>query len=156
MADETAAPDELRERAVAHWHYLTKNWHRRKVRNRIAWKLFGYCSVGLPVLVTALSATPVVPRWWILVASAAAALVAGLVNSMGWHQHWTLSRDIEHRLRTELFLFEQGAGRYGEITGDERTRLFSVRITEIGATGDTSWAVHIFQTAAAVKTADHS
>lgn len=136
---------------MAHWQVLTHDWRRRKLRNRIAWKLFGYGSVGFPVLAAVLAGLPRTPRWWILAVSAAAALAAGLVNTMGWHQHWSLSRDVEHRLRTERFLFEQGAGRYGDVTGDERARAFSVRIAEIGTTADTVWAVHLVRTATALK-----
>jgi hypothetical protein len=146
--DESQA---LRDRAVEHWQSLLKNWRRRALRNRRTSKLLVFGSVLLSVVTTAMSGIPTVPRWWIVVSSAGAALTLALMNATRSHEQWTLSREVQNRLYVEKFLFEQGAGEYADATGDERTRLFSVRITELGLTGHNSWAGQVAEATTAVR-----
>lgn len=147
---------DLRDRAFGHWQSLMTNWRRRALRNRAMSKLLGYGSVLLSIVTAALSGIPGVPRWWIVIASAGAALAVGLRHATKSHDQWTLAREMQNRLYAERFLFEQGAGAYHGIDGDERTRLFSVRITDIGMTGHNSWAGHVSDAAAAITAVERS
>jgi Protein of unknown function (DUF4231) len=153
MASDRDESLELRDRAFDHWQSLMKNWRRRARKNRFASKLFVYSSVLLSVVTTAISGIPTVPRSWIVVASAGAALAAGFMNASRSPEQWTLSREVQNRLYAERFLFEQGAGPYNELADHEQTRLFSVRITEIGMAGHNSWAGNVSDAATAVKAA---
>lgn len=151
MADER---DELRERAFVHWTTLQKNWRRRALRNRRTSKLLVYGSVVLSVATTAMAGLQAVPRSWVVIASAGAALSIALMNATKSHEQWTSSREVQNRLYAERFLFEQGAGAYAEIAGDERTRLFSVRITEIGMAGHETWAGHVTEAATVTRSGE--
>ena len=144
--------DEARARAFTHWQSLMTNWHRRAKRNRRMSKSLMYSCVILPIGTTALAGVPEVPRWWIVVASAGAALAAGLMAATRSYAQWPLAREIQTRLLGERFLYEQGAGVYEELSEVERTRLFSVRIVEIGAAGHSSWAGHVSDAATDVLT----
>lgn len=135
--------DELRNRAVAQWQSLETTWRRRTVRNRWTSRIFGFGSVTLSVLATAIAGIPAVPRWWIVVVGSGAALAVALRNTVKSHEQWILGRQVLNQLYAERFLFEQAAGRYADLTEDERTRLFSTRIIEIVSDGHTSWAGHV-------------
>ncbi len=154
MATDQDDRQELRDRALAHWQSLSDNWRRRARWNKTTSKFFAYGSVILTVVTTATAGIPAVPRVWVIVASAGAALAAGLMNATRSHEQWTLAREVQNRLYAERFLFEQGAGAYAGLADDERTRLFSVRITEIGMAGHGSWAGHVSEAATAVVTAE--
>lgn len=147
MSDE----DELRDRALEQWQALLRNWRRRALRNRRVSKLLVFGSVLLSVVTTAMSGIPAVPRWWIVISSAGAALTLALMNATRSHEQWTLSREVQNRLHVEKFLYEQGAGAYENSTGDARTRLFSVRITEVGLAGHSSWAGQVAEGATAAR-----
>jgi hypothetical protein len=151
MVDERDESRELVDRAFARWQSLMKNWSRRARRSRRMSKLFVYASVVLSVVTTAISGVPAVPRWWIVVASAGTALAAGLMNATKSHEQWTSSREVQNRLYSEKFLYEQAAGVYAEVEGDERTRLFSVRLNDVVMSGHSSWAGHVAEAAAAAK-----
>jgi len=148
MVSGDGESQELRDRAVVRWEHLQRNWRRRARRNKRTSKLYTYGTVLLSVAVTAMSGVPAVPRWLIVIAGAGAALTAALMGATRSHEQWTLSREIQNRLYAERFLFEQGAGSYEQLGGDEQTRLFSVRITEIGMAGHNSWASHVGDAAA--------
>lgn len=156
MCGMTTDGDELRERAIDHWQSLQRNWRRRALRNRRVSKLLVFGSVLLSVVTTAMSGIPAVPRWWIVVSSAGAALTLALMNATRSHEQWTLSREVQNRLYVEKFHFEQGAGAYQDVTGDERTRLFSVRMTEVGLSGHSSWAGQVAEGAAVARAGQRS
>jgi hypothetical protein len=145
---------ERKDRAFARWQALMKNWRGRARRSRLASKLFTYGCVTMTVGTTAIAGVPTVPRSWIIVASAGAALAAGLMSATRSHEHWTASREVQNRLFAEQFLFEQGAGSYRGLSGEERVLLFSERISEIGMAGHGSWARHVAEGARTVTTAD--
>jgi Protein of unknown function (DUF4231) len=146
--DESQA---LRDRAVEHWQALLKNWRRRALRNKRTSRLLIFGSVLLSVGTTAMSGIPTVPRWWIVISSAGAALTLALMGATRSHEQWTASREVQNRLYVEKFLFEQGAGPYADTTGDERTRLFSVRMTEVGMAGHDAWAGHVSEAVTTVR-----
>jgi hypothetical protein len=154
MSSEGDESRQLRDRAFDRWEILLRNWRRRARRSRRMSKVFSYGSALLTVATAAMSGIPAVPRWWIVVVSAGAALAITLLSVTKSHDQWVSAREVQNHLYAERFLFEQGAGPYEESTGDERTRLFSVRITEIGMSGHTSWAGHVEEAAAAVKPAE--
>jgi len=156
MSSEGAEPRELRDRAFDRWEILQKNWRGRARRSRRMSKLFVYGSALMTVTAAVLSGIPMVPRWWIVVASGGAALALTLMNATNSHEQWTSSREVQNRLYAERFLFEQGAGLYSDLAEAERTRLFSERITEIGMSGHTSWAGHVSDAAATVRQSERS
>ncbi|MPZ80652.1 MAG: DUF4231 domain-containing protein [Actinophytocola sp.] len=142
MASDRDESQDLRDRAFAHWGDLQKNWRRRALRSKRTSKLFVYASVLLSVGTTAMSGIPMVPRWWVVIVSAGAALAAALLTATKAQEQWVLSREVQNHLYAERFLFEQRAGIYDDagLADDRRTRLFSARIASIGMAGHNSWA----------------
>ncbi|MEU8639152.1 DUF4231 domain-containing protein [Amycolatopsis sp. NPDC048633] len=154
MAAKSDDLQERKDRAVARWQGLVRNWRGRARRSRLASKLFTYGCVTLTVGTTAIAGVQTVPRSWIIVASAGAALAAGLMSATRSHEHWTASREVQNRLSSEHFLFEQGAGSYRDLSDQERVLLFSERISEIGMAGHDSWARHVSEGARTVTKTD--
>jgi hypothetical protein len=79
------------------------------------------------------------PKWILPVISAAATIAVAMLGASSAQRLWINSRTTGQQLQVEKFLFNQQAGKYYNLSAEDRIRLFSERMIQIWNEGHGKW-----------------
>jgi hypothetical protein len=105
---------------------------------------YKYGSILLAAMTTVISSLQVIyihqfPEWILPVVSAGATVMVAFLGASSAQKIWIHSKTTQQRLHTEQFLYNQEAGKYQQLSKEQRLSLFSENMVKLWNEGHVKW-----------------
>jgi hypothetical protein len=145
----TGTLDERKQQALDQCDQLIQDFIQRADRHKGRYQRLKTASIALAIgttIISAVSASKVLGTqldWVVPVFSGFATISTTLLSQSHRQKMWVQSRNTAQQFQTELFLYLQSGGDYGNVVDDaDRLKLFSTRLMAVWSQAQDDWAQH--------------
>lgn len=144
LVDSTLSNEEKISIVNRELQMLLDHFDRKADKAKSSFHFYKYTSIILAGATSIISSFELIyeggfPRWILPVISAAATIAVAMLGASSAQRLWINSRTTGQQLQVEKFLFNQQAGKYYNLSSEDRVRLFSERMIQIWNEGHGKW-----------------
>ncbi|MDZ4749811.1 MAG: DUF4231 domain-containing protein [Saprospiraceae bacterium] len=123
---------------------LLDHFDRKADKAKNSFHFYKYASIFLAGATSVISSFELIyesrfPGWILPVISAAATITVAMLGASSAQRLWINSRTTGQQLQVKKFLFNQQAGKYYNLSNEDRVRIFSERMIQIWNEGHGKW-----------------
>jgi hypothetical protein len=123
---------------------LLDHFDRKADKAKTSFHFYKYTSILLAGATSIITSFELIyegrfPGWILPVISAAATIAVAMLGASSAQRLWINSRTTGQQLQVEKFLFNQQAGKYYNLSNEDRIRIFSEQMIHIWNEGHGKW-----------------